>query len=219
MAGGGEPAHVQADLGEDHLRAAGADAGDLVEPGCSAGSTVASGPVPAAGPVLPSASTPRAAGIARDQLPDAVGEPGDLGGQLSRSGPAASGLARRDGHRTCRSAPRPGRRAWPSSCRGPGRPAPRGSRSPAISASIMSRTDSVSILLATADTLISASSSSFSSRWPVPGALLDQVGPQPGVVPQLPDLRWRHERGPQHAPLGQLGQPHRIQLVFSELRR
>jgi hypothetical protein len=48
---------------------------------------------------------------------------------------------------------------------------------------------------------------------PVPGAFLDQVGPQPGVVPQLADLRWRHERGPQHAPLGQLGKPHRIELV------
>jgi hypothetical protein len=40
----------------------------------------------------------------------------------------------------------------------------RGLRWPAISASIMSRTDLVVIVLATADTLISASSSSFSSR-------------------------------------------------------
>ena len=40
----------------------------------------------------------------------------------------------------------------------------RGLRSPAISASIMSRTDLMVIVLATADTLIRASSSSFSSR-------------------------------------------------------
>ena len=40
----------------------------------------------------------------------------------------------------------------------------RGSRSPAINASIMSRTDSVSRVEATADTLINASSSSFSNR-------------------------------------------------------
>ena len=40
----------------------------------------------------------------------------------------------------------------------------RGSRSPAINASSMSRTDSVSRVEATADTLINASSSSFSNR-------------------------------------------------------
>ena len=47
----------------------------------------------------------------------------------------------------------------------------------------------------------------------VPGALLGQVSPQPGVVPQPPDLSGGHEAGPQHAPLGQLRQPDRIQPV------
>jgi hypothetical protein len=47
----------------------------------------------------------------------------------------------------------------------------------------------------------------------VPGALAGQVGAQPGIVPQLADLGRGDERGPQHAPLGELGQPHRIQLV------
>src|ERR1017187_3043876 len=47
----------------------------------------------------------------------------------------------------------------------------------------------------------------------VPGPLTGQVGPQPGVIPQLPDLGRRDETGPQHPPLGQLRQPHRIELV------
>ena len=47
----------------------------------------------------------------------------------------------------------------------------------------------------------------------IPGALAGQVGAQPGVIPQGTDLGRRHERRAQHAPLGQLGQPHRIQLV------
>jgi hypothetical protein len=47
----------------------------------------------------------------------------------------------------------------------------------------------------------------------VAGALGGQVRAQPGVVPQPADLGGRDERGPQHAPLVQLAQPHRIQLV------
>ena len=39
-----------------------------------------------------------------------------------------------------------------------------------------------------------------------------QVGPQPGIFPQLADLGRRDETGPQHAPLGQLRQPDRIEL-------
>jgi hypothetical protein len=48
---------------------------------------------------------------------------------------------------------------------------------------------------------------------PVPGAVAGQVGAQPGVIAQLPDLGRGHEGRPQHAPLGQLRQPHRVQLV------
>ena len=47
----------------------------------------------------------------------------------------------------------------------------------------------------------------------VPGAFLGQVGPQAGVVAQLADLGGWDERGAQHAPLVELGQPHRVQLV------
>jgi hypothetical protein len=67
--------------------------------------------------------------------------------------------------------------------------------------------------VATVPSLIRASSSSLLQPLHVPAALAGQVGPQPGVVPQPADLgRW-DERGPQHAPLVELGQPHRIQLV------
>jgi hypothetical protein len=48
---------------------------------------------------------------------------------------------------------------------------------------------------------------------PAAGPLADQPGPGPGVIAQVPDRLGRHERGPQQAPLGQPGQPHRIQLV------
>ena len=48
---------------------------------------------------------------------------------------------------------------------------------------------------------------------PVPGAFPGQIDPQPGVVAQLPDRRRRHERGPQQPFLGELGQPHRVELV------
>ena len=45
------------------------------------------------------------------------------------------------------------------------------------------------------------------------GAVSGQVEAQPGVVTQLADLQRRDERGPQHAALVELGQPHRIELV------
>ena len=48
---------------------------------------------------------------------------------------------------------------------------------------------------------------------PVPGPLVHQVGAQPGELPQPPDLGRRHELGPQHAPLGQLRQPHCVLFV------
>ena len=48
---------------------------------------------------------------------------------------------------------------------------------------------------------------------PVPGPLVHQVRAQPGELPQPADFRRRHEAGLQQAPLGQLGQPHRVLLV------
>jgi len=48
---------------------------------------------------------------------------------------------------------------------------------------------------------------------PAPGALLDQPGAGPGVVPQVPDRLGRHERGAQQPQLGQPGQPHRVYFV------
>ena len=37
MAGGGEPFHIGADLGQDHARGGGVDAGDLIQPLCCCG--------------------------------------------------------------------------------------------------------------------------------------------------------------------------------------
>jgi hypothetical protein len=67
--------------------------------------------------------------------------------------------------------------------------------------------------VATVDSPVRASSSSLLQPLHVPGTFLGQVGPQPGVVAELADLGGWDERGAQHAPLVELGQPHRIQLV------
>ncbi len=47
----------------------------------------------------------------------------------------------------------------------------------------------------------------------VPGTFLDQLGPQPGVVPQRPDFPGWNEAGSEHASLVELRQPHRVELV------
>jgi hypothetical protein len=88
-----------------------------------------------------------------------------------------------------------------------------GSRCPATSASSMARPETPKMSVATVPSLIRASSSSLLQPLLVAGAVGGQVGTQPGVVPQPADLGRRDERGSQHAPLIQLAQPHRIQLV------
>src|SRR5580658_5839529 len=60
---------------------------------------------------------------------------------------------------------------------------------PAAIASIMSCAEMVVSLLATDETLTRAA-----------GQLLDQPGPHPGVIPQVPDRLGRHERRPQQPP-------------------
>jgi hypothetical protein len=67
--------------------------------------------------------------------------------------------------------------------------------------------------VATVPSLIRASSSSLLQPLLVAGALVSQVSTQPGVLPQPADRGGRDERGPQHAPLVELAQPDRIQLV------
>jgi hypothetical protein len=67
--------------------------------------------------------------------------------------------------------------------------------------------------LATTDSLIWASVEQLVHPLLVRGARDDQIGPVAGEVAQPADLRWRHEAGPNHAPLGDLGQPGGVQLV------
>ena len=50
-------------------------------------------------------------------------------------------------------------------------------------------------------------------------ALVDQSGPGPGVVTQVPYRPGRHERGVQQPHLGQPGQPHRIQVGLGPARQ
>jgi hypothetical protein len=67
--------------------------------------------------------------------------------------------------------------------------------------------------LATTDSLIWASSSSLLDPLGLGSPHPDQVRSVAGHVPQLPDRSWRHERGAQHLPLGDLTQPDRVQGV------
>jgi hypothetical protein len=50
---------------------------------------------------------------------------------------------------------------------------------------------------------------------PVAAALPGQIDPQPRVVPQRPDRCRRHETRSQQPFLGELGQPHGVQLVLA----
>ena len=162
MPGRGESAHVEPDLGEDDLRVHRADAGNLIESFDRASTAPA---LREAGLAPPVASAPLTGfGLhCGQQLVDAGGERADLGVQrvdLIEQHPRQFGVVIVEPA---------GQRLDQSGCLGLILPrassASRcGSRSPAISASSMSRTDSVSRVEATDDTLISASSSSFSSR-------------------------------------------------------
>ena len=130
---------------------------------CTAGRAAASGPVPASGPVVPSASTPQAAGIAATACPIQAVSWVILPSRAviwSSSSWASSPWW---------SSNMPSRASASSSWRAFIRPRARaaswcGSRWPAIIALIMSCVDTVVSLLATLDTFTSAPSNSFSSR-------------------------------------------------------
>ncbi len=48
---------------------------------------------------------------------------------------------------------------------------------------------------------------------PVTAAFADEDRAEPGQVAQFPDRSGRHEGRPEHTPLGELAQPHRVELV------
>jgi hypothetical protein len=77
----------------------------------------------------------------------------------------------------------------------------------------MARPETPKISEATTESLIWASSSSLLDPLLLGGPGRDQIGAVAGHGPQLADRSWRHERGAQHLPLGQLAQPHRVQRV------
>jgi hypothetical protein len=77
----------------------------------------------------------------------------------------------------------------------------------------MARPDTPKMSLATTESLIWASSSSLLDPLLLGGPDRHQIHPIAGHVPQLPDRSWRHERGAQQLPLGQLAQPDRVQRV------
>jgi hypothetical protein len=82
-----------------------------------------------------------------------------------------------------------------------------------VSAASIARPETPKTSLATTDSLIWASREQLLDPLLLGGADRDQVGAVAGQVPQPPDRRRRHEAWPQHLPLGDLAQPHRIELV------
>ena len=171
--GGAEDGHVQSDLGDDGLGRPMTPQPVISSSRATAGSTGAPGPVPACGPVLPSASMPQAAGIAAISSPDP-------GVQPSRSGPSSPSI---------RSSSIPGQLAGWSSNRpvsasiSSGVPffrsdlrASPGQR-PGVALAGDQRLDhrpaprAVQLPTSHREILISARSSSFSIRCPVPGPL------------------------------------------------
>src|SRR6266542_3745107 len=177
----------------------------------TAGRTAASGPVPASGPVVPSVSTPCAAGMAASSswiraVRRSIWAVRASYWSSSRRASSAWWSSNRP-VRACTSA------ACLAFIRPRARPASTlGSRWPEISASSIARPDLPMMSVATVDSLIRAFQQLLEPL-DVPGPVPGQVDPQPGVVAQLADLGWGNKAGPQHAPLGQLGQPDRIELV------
>jgi hypothetical protein len=226
MPGGGELAHVQPKFGDEHLGGLGADAGDLVQAlqrrqrgrvgggskglvgvlGAGGGRRSAcarsSGAVPggwAAG-MAPISSWMRL--VSRS-----IWMPSASMWSSSILASSAWWSSKRPVSAATNAARLPRIRPLASSA------STLGSRCPAISAASMARPETPMMSVATVPSLIRASSSSLLQPLHLPAALGGQVGPQPGGVPQLADLgRW-DKRRPQHAPLVEPGQPHRIQLV------
>jgi hypothetical protein len=67
--------------------------------------------------------------------------------------------------------------------------------------------------LITEDSLIWAVFEQFLGALLFPGPLLGQGAPVAGQVPQLALRAGRDEAGPEHAPLGELAQPDRVEFV------
>ena len=66
---------------------------------------------------------------------------------------------------------------------------------------------------ATTESLMQASSSSFSTRFFSAVRAADQIDAVAGQIPQPPDRLGRHETGSQHLPFGDLAQPHGVEHI------
>ncbi len=211
MPGGREPGHVQADLGDDHLRGVPGDAGDLIEAVDRGqhGRVRAGARVRAGGAVGADAA---GGGHRGDQRLDPAVERADVGGQgidLVQQHPGQLGVMLIEAagqrldqrgslglHLADGQAGQDPRAALPGDQRldhGPDRQGvDRAGHCRHLNQRVFQQ---------------------LLQPGPAPGPLLGQVGAQPGAVPQLADLRRRHEAGPQHPPLGALSLPDTVELV------
>ena len=186
MRRGGEHGHVTPISATSSWAEPLSDAGDLIEPG-------------------------RRRGERGDQLVDPGVQDGDVAVRASmrRAWPRRG---RRGGRR---SSPVNASRSW-GACPASGRgriASTSGSRCPAIIASSILRPDTPCRSEITDVSLICASSRSFSSRCFSRVWSRTSAAPVAGEVPQPPDRLGVHQAGPAHAPLGDLGQPHRVEFV------
>jgi hypothetical protein len=184
---GREAAHVHPELGDDHLRGSPADPGDLIQP---------------VGRLRERDDLGLDVGLHRGNVGAGLVDTRKHRGQqepvmvAEAAGEGLDQLAALGAH----AAPRQlGQHL--------------GSRSPASSAASMARPDTPKLSLATTLSLIWASSSSLLHPLLFGSPAGNQVGAVAGQVPQPTDRRWRHEAWPQHLPLGDLGEPHRVQPV------
>src|SRR6266550_5014850 len=211
--GGREPAHVQPDLRDDDLGAAHGDAGDLVETleGRYARGEEFSGRGVGTGVGVGGGWWP-GGGDGRDRLVDLAGELVDLGaqgvvlveqhpGQVGVVGvePAGQRFDQRgllDPHPALGQGGQPPRVAFSADQRLDHRPAgdPEdvGGHGRQLDQGVFEQ---------------------LLHPLPDPGPVGGNVDTEPGVVTQVADLGRGYERGPQHAPFGELGQPYRVELV------
>jgi hypothetical protein len=188
--GGGEPGHVGADLGEDHVRAGQADPGDLIEPGDRGRERggLLGDPGVQRGDIGADRVDPPEHGAEQERvvLGEVAGEGlfqhGDLGAH------AAPGQLREHLR-----VPLPGDQRCEHVAAGD--PEDVGDDRADLDAGVFQELLGPLLLRR-------------------PGS--DQVGAVPGQVPQLADRRRRHEAWAEHLPLGDLGQPDGVLLVFSD---
>src|ERR1019366_3686932 len=212
--GGGELAHVGAQLRDDDLGALAADAGDLIEPLDDVQDLLltASGARPGRAELPAAGAHAAQAGHVQQLRLDPLVQQGDLGGQVIGQLQQHADLeavdvaepAGQGGLQLGLAGAQPviaerGQRG------GAALAVHQGLQEPAAAGAHQVRDHAGDLQQCVLQDLLDPVL--------VPDPVLGQPGPQPGQRPQVTDRLRRHERAAQHAPLVQLAQPHAVQPV------